>query len=133
MSLRDLSIRVKVVLTILGALLVVLGVATTVSLRYWEQEQFSLTNDHALMMASGARSSIEAALAHGQVGWVRGQLDTMATRPPFAGYRVVAVDGRILLSSRDSEEGQSRSGPALPGAWDIPPGGQVVGGRGQAL
>lgn len=133
MRLRDLSIRVKVAITILGALLVVLGVATTVSLRYWEQEQFSLTNDHALMMASAARTSVEGALAHGGAGWVRGQLDTAGMRPPFEGFRVVGVDGRILLSSRDSEEGRLRTGPALPDAWDIPPGGQVVGGRGQAL
>src|SRR5512135_2872118 len=132
MSLRELSIRVKVVITILGALLVVLGVATTFSLRYWEQEQFTLTNEHALMMAGAARSSIQAAVAHGQAGWVRGQLDTMGMRPPFDGFRVVGSDGLILLSSRDAEEGQRRSGPALPDAWDIPPGGRIVGGRGQA-
>ncbi len=133
MGLRDLSIRAKVAITILGALWVVLGVATTFSLRYWEQEQFSLTNEHAVMMGGAARSSVEAALAHGEAGWVRAQLDTMGMRPPFDGYRVVSGEGLILLSSRIEEEGRRRSGPALPDAWDIPPEGLVLGGRGQAV
>ena len=113
MGLRDLSIRAKVAITILGALLVVLGVATTFSLRYWEQEQFSLTNEHALMMAGTARSSVEAGLAHGQAGWVREQLDTLGSRSPFEGFRIVGADGQILLSSRAEEEGRRRSGPAV--------------------
>jgi signal transduction histidine kinase len=133
MGLRDLSIRAKVAITILGALLVVLGVATTFSLRYWEQEQFSLTNEHALMMAGTARSSVEAALAHGQAGWVREQLDTMGTRAPFEGFRIVGGDGQILVSSRAEEEGRRRTGPALPDPWDIPPDGKVLGGRGEAV
>jgi signal transduction histidine kinase len=132
MGLRDLSIRAKVAITILGALLVVLGVATMFSLRYWEQEQFALTDEHALMMAGAARSGVEAALAHGEAGWIRGQLDTMGTRAPFDGYRVVGPDGRIVLSSRTAEEGAGRPGPPLPDAWDIPPDGKVLGGRGEA-
>ena len=133
MGLRDLSIRAKVAVTILGALLVVLGVATTFSLRYWEQEQFALTDEHALMMAGAARSGVEAALAHGEAGWIRGQLDTMGTRSPFDGYRVVGPDGRIVMSSRAAEEGARRPGPPLPDAWDIPPEGTVLGGRGEAI
>ena len=133
MGLRDLSIRVKVAVTILGALLVVLGVATTFSLRYWEQEQYSLTNEHALMMAAAARSTVEGALTHGDAGWVGAQLDTIGTRPPFDGFRVVDREGRILLSSRGEEQGQARRGPALPDPWDIPPDGEVLGGRGSAV
>jgi|GEM_PF-5150570 len=133
MGLRDLSIRAKVAITILGALLVVLGVATTFSLRYWEQEQYALTNEHALMMAGTARSSVESGLAHGEAGWIRAQLDTMGTRAPFAGYRVVGRDGAILMSSVAAEEGVRRSGPPLPDPWDIPPDGKVFGGRGEAV
>lgn len=133
MVLNELSIRAKVAITVLGALLVVLGLATTFSLRYWEQEQFALTNDHAQMMAGAARSSVEGALAHGQAGYVREQLDAMGGRTPFGGFRLVARDGKVLMSSIASEEGKARTGPALPDAWDIPPDGMVVGGRGEPI
>jgi signal transduction histidine kinase len=132
MSLRDLSIRAKVLVTALGALLVVLGVATSLSLRYWEKEQFSLTSDHALMAVAAAKEPVEAALAHGQVGAIRAELENLIMRPPAEGYRVVASDGQVLLSSRRSEERLRRPGPALPSPWDIPPEGQVVGGRGDS-
>jgi hypothetical protein len=114
MALRELSIRAKVAITVLGALLVVLGVATTFSLRYWEQEQFALTNDHAQMMAGAARSSVEGALAHGQAGYVREQLESMGGRTPFGGFRLVARDGKVLMSSTAAEEGKPRTGPPLP-------------------
>ena len=133
MVLHELSIRAKVAITVLGALLVVLGVATMFSLRYWEQEQFALTNDHAQMMAGVARGAVEGALAHGQAGYVRNQLEAMGARTPFGGFRLVARDGKVLMSSTPLEEGKARSGPALPDAWDIPPDGMVVGGRGQAV
>ncbi len=130
MSLRDLSIRAKVLWTALGALLVVLGVATTLSLRYWETEQYALTSEHALMAVAAAQGPVEAALAHGQVGLVRDELRTLVARPPAAGYRLVAADGTVLLSSVAGEEDHPRPGPKLPSPWDIPPEGEVVGGRG---
>jgi signal transduction histidine kinase len=132
MRLRDLSIRAKVLVTALGALLVVLGVATSLSLRYWEREQFSLTSEHALMAVAAAKEPVEAALAHGQVGMIRDELKTLVARPPAQGYRLVSSDGRVLLSSQRGEEGGRRPGPALPSPWDIPPEGQVLGGHGDS-
>ncbi len=132
MRLRDLSIQAKVLVTVLGALLVVLGVATTMSLRYWEKEQFALTSDHALMAVAAAREPVEAALAHGQVGIIRDELQAMITRPPAVGYRIVSAEGLVLLSSTRAEEGKSRPGAALPSPWDIPPEGRVIGGRGDS-
>ena len=132
MSLSDLSIRAKVLWTALGALLVVLGVATTFSLRYWEREQLALTSEQALMAVAAAQGPVEAALAHGQVGQVREELRRMVARPPALGYRLVASDGTVLLSSSYAEEARSRPGRALPGPWDIPPEGQVLGGRGDS-
>jgi signal transduction histidine kinase len=132
MSLRDLSIRAKVLVTALGALLVVLGVATSLSLRYWEKEQFSLTSEHALMAVAAAKEPVEAALAHGQVGIIRDELENLITRPPAVGYRIVASDGRVLLSSRRGEELHPRPGHPLPSPWDIPPEGQVIGGHGDS-
>ncbi len=130
MSLRDLSIRAKLVWTALGALLVVLGVATTLSLRYWQSEQYALTGQQALMAVAAARGPVEEALVHGQVGLVREELRALTARPPAQGYRLVAADGTVLLSSDHGEEGRKRPGPPLPGPWDIPSGGTVVGGRG---
>ncbi len=132
MRLRDLSLRAKVLVTVLGALLVVLGVATSASLRYWEREQFALTSDHALMAVAAAKEPVEAALAHGQVGIIRDELKALIARPPAQGYRIVSPQGLVLLSSRRSEEERSRPGPALRSPWDIPPEGQVVGGRGDS-
>ena len=132
MSLSDLSIRAKVLWTALGALLVVLGVATTLSLRYWEREQLALTSEHALMAVAAAQGPVEAALAHGQVGQVREELHRLVARPPARGYRLVAADGTVLLSSDYGEETRRRPGPALPSPWDIPPEGQVIGGRGDS-
>lgn len=133
MRLQDLSVRTKVLVTGLGALLVVLGTATLLSFRYWEREQFALTADHALMAARAIRPSIEGALAHGQVGLVRERLDSLTTRPPAEGYRIVAFDGRVLLSSSPAEEGARRPGPALPDPRDIPPEGLVVSGHGAPI
>jgi signal transduction histidine kinase len=132
MSLRDLSIRAKVLVTALGALLVVLGVATSLSLRYWEREQFSLTSQHALMAVAAAKEPVEAALAHGQVGIIRDELETLISRPPAEGYRIVSSDGRVLLSSRRGEELRPRPGGPLPSPWDIPPEGEVLGGHGDS-
>jgi signal transduction histidine kinase len=130
MSLRDLSIRAKVLWTALGALLVVLGVATTLSLRYWQREQYALTGEQALMLVGAAQGPVEAALVHGQVGVVRDELRTLIARPPAEGYRLLGPDGTVLLSSNPGEEGHKRPGPPLPSPWDIPPQGEVVGGRG---
>jgi signal transduction histidine kinase len=130
--MRDLSIRAKVLVTILGALAVSLAVAVYFSLRYWEREQFALTTSHALMVAGTARASVEAPLAHGQVSVVRAELQQFLGRPPIVGWRVVNRDGTVLMSSREAEEGRRRTGAVLPDAWDIPPEGQVVGKPGTA-
>ncbi len=132
MRLRDLSIRSKVLVTALGALLVVLGVATTASLRYWEKAQFALTSDHALMAVAAAKEPVETALAHGEVGIIRDELQAMISHPPAVGYRIVSAQGLVLLSSVRAEEGRPRPGAVLPSPWDIPADGQVVGGGGGA-
>ncbi len=132
MSLRDLSIRSKVLWTALGALLVVLGVATTLSLRYWQSEQYALTGQQALMAVAAAQGPVEAALVHGQVGLVRDELRALIARPPAQAYRLVGSNDTVLLSSAPGEEGRRRPGPPLPSPWDIPPEGVVVGGRGAA-
>jgi len=133
MGLRDLAIRAEVAITILGSLLAVLGLASVFSLRHWGQEQFALTSEHALMMAGTARNPIEAASARGQAGWAREQPGSLGCRTPFDEFRVWGRGGKVLMSSRPEEEGVRRAGPPLPDAWDIPPEGLVVGGRGQAV
>ncbi len=133
MRLQDLSVRAKVLVTALGALLVVLGTATLLSFRYWENEQFALTAEHALMTARAVRPSIEGALAHGQAGLVRERLDSLVMRPPAQGFRIVAYDNRVLMSSYANEEGQSRPGDSLADPRDIPPEGYVVRGRGASV
>ncbi len=132
MRLRDLSIRAKVLVTGLGALLFVLGIGALLSFRYWENEEYALTADNALMAVRALRPAIEGALAHGQVGWVREQLDSLVARPPARGYRIVAYDGRVMLSSQADEEGRLRPGVRLPDPWDIPPEGLSLRGRGES-
>jgi len=130
MGLRDLSIRAKVLVTGLGALLFVLGIGALLSFRYWEREEFALTTDNAVMAVRALKPAVEDALAHGQVAWVREQLDSLINRPPGEGYRIVASDGRVLLSNKADEEGRMRPGDPLPNPWDIPPDGLVVRSRG---
>jgi len=129
--MRDLSIRAKVLVTILGALAVSLAVAVYFSLRYWEREQFALTTSHALMGAA-ARPGGAAPRPHGQVAFVRDQLDRYAGRSPVAGWRIVGRDGTVLMSSHEPEEGRRYAGAALPDPWDISSDGVVVGRRGSA-
>jgi hypothetical protein len=129
LRLRDLSIRAKVLVTGLGALLVVLGLGTLLSFRYWEREQLALTVEHAAMAVRALRPSVEAGLAHGQRDWVRELLDTLVARPPAESYRIVAPNGVIMLSSVPGEEGSTRRGPPLPEPRDIPPEGLTLGGR----
>jgi len=132
MRLRDLSIRAKVLITGLGALLFILGLGALLSFRYWGREQFDLTAENAVMTARALRPSLEGALAHGQIGWVREQLDSLAAAPPIEAYRLVAWDGRVLIASRASEEGQQRPGAKLPDPWDIPSEGLALGGPNQS-
>lgn len=40
------------------------------------------------MMAGTARNPIEAAIAHGQAGWAREQLESLAGKTPFEGFRI---------------------------------------------
>jgi len=127
MRIRDLSLRTKVAVTILGALIVGLGIAVTFSLRYWVREQESLTREHALMVAATARAGVEAALAHGQLREVRETLNGVTERPPADGWRIVDRDGMVLMSSVRSEEGRRRPGLPLPNVWDIPSQGMPVG------
>jgi signal transduction histidine kinase len=132
MRLHDLSIRAKVFITGLGALLFVLGVGALLSFRYWGQEQFELTTDNAVMAARALRPALEGALAHGQVGWVREQLDSLTSQPPVKDYRIVSFDNHVLLSSHPGEEGKLRDGPPLPDPWDIPPAGLALRGRNES-
>ena len=132
MGLRDLSIRAKVLVTGLGALLFVLGVGALLSFQYWEKEQFALTTENAVLAARALRPAIEGALAHGQVGWARNQLDSLISLPPAQSYRIVSYDGRVLLSSNADEEGRIRVGPPLPDPWDIPPEGLALSGRSES-
>lgn len=133
MRLHDLSIRAKVLVTGLGALLFVLGIGALASFRYWEQEQFALTAEHATLAARAVRPAIEGALAHGQIGAARRQLDALVARPPAIGYRVVSHDGLVLLASRREEERLPRLGSPLPDPWDIPAEGVTVRGRGESV
>jgi len=133
MGLRNLSIRAWVAITILGATLVVPGLAGAVSIRNWGQQQFALTREPALGMAGTARNPIAAASARGQAGWARGQLGSLGRRTPFDEFRVWGRGGKALMSSRPEEEGVRRASPPLPDPWDIPPEGLVVSGRGQAV
>jgi len=132
MSLSDLSIRAKVLWTALGALLVVLGVATTLSLRYWEKEQLALTSEHALMAVAAAQGPVEVALSLGQIGQVREELRRLVARPPAQAWRLVGSDGVVLLASNVAEENHLRPGTPLPTPWDIPTEGEVIGGRGDS-
>jgi hypothetical protein len=64
--LRDLPLRTKLAITVLGAAVAVLGVFTHVSFRYWKGEALAAAEQQALLAGHSARSLVQTALLQGR-------------------------------------------------------------------
>ena len=63
---RDLPLRTKIVMTLVGAAMILLGLSSYLSFRYWKQEALEAAGQEALLGASSARASVETALVYGR-------------------------------------------------------------------
>lgn len=103
--LRALPLRTKLVITLVGGALALMGVSTHVSFRYWKQEALSVAEQQALLAAGAVRGPVEASLVAGQTVQARRNLRQLVDKGVIDYARVFANDGSILLSSSAAEEG----------------------------
>ncbi len=118
--LRDLPLRTKLIITIIGAGVALLGASTYLSFRYWRQETLAATEHQTLVAAGAARASLDAALALGREDQARRSLRRLLTDANAGVARVYGDDGRILLSALPAEEGARDARVWLPPAPELP-------------
>jgi len=125
--LRDLPLRTKLAITVLGVAVAVLGVFTQVSFRYWKSEALAAAEQQALLAGHSARSLIQTALLQGRHEQAHRSLRRLVEDAPITHARVWTADGTILLSSHPEEEGMRLPGVWIPRRGDVPAEGSVHG------
>lgn len=123
--LRALPLRTKLVITLVGGGLALLGVSTYVSFRYWKQEALTVAEQQALLAAGAVRGPVEASLLAGQAVQARRSLRELVDRGVIEQVRVFAPDGSVLLSSDAAEEGRRDRLRWIPRREALPAGGLV--------
>ena len=81
-NLHTLPVRTKVAVTLAGAVVVLVGIATTLSFRYWEDEALRAAEQQALLAASATRSTLESSLRMGSEGTLRRHLLELLEQGP---------------------------------------------------
>ncbi len=121
--LREQPLRTKLVITAIGTAVLVLGVASWLTFRYWRQESEAAASQQALLAAASVRSSVESALTSGHPVQARAALAELVELASITGARVYGPDGTIVVSTDRSEEGRRRTGVWIPSPLDLPQGG----------
>lgn len=124
-GLRDLPLRTKLVITAIGATMLLLSVATYLSFSYWKEEAVRAAGQQALLGAASARAAVESALVFGQEDQARGNLKRLRASSSVLGARVYGPDGTVLFSSDGDEEGRRFVGVWLPQPGELPEEGQA--------
>jgi hypothetical protein len=99
-------LRIKVLLTLVGAAVLLLGVSTHLSFRYWKTEAVAAAEQQALLAAASARTAVESGLQSGRTENARRALQQLRAQEPVLGVRVYARDGSVLISPDQGEEGR---------------------------
>jgi len=123
--LRSLPLRGKVFVTVLGAVVAVLGASTYLSFRYWQNEALSTSEHQALLAAASTQATIESALRLGRLEPARHSLALLQADGAVTSARVYGDNGEILLSSDRYEEGSRAPSVWIPAAQQLPRGGLV--------
>jgi signal transduction histidine kinase len=123
--LRSLPLRGKVFVTLLGAVVAVLGASTYLSFRYWQNEALAASEHQALLAAASTQATIESALRLGRLEPARHSLALLQADGAVTGARVYGEGGNILLSSDRYEEGPRAPSVWIPPAQQLPRGGLV--------
>lgn len=118
--LREQPLRTKLIVTAVGTAVVVFGVASSLTFRYWRQESVAAAEQQALLAAASVRSSVESALTAGQPDRARSALRELVELESITGARVYGTDGAVLVSTDRSGEGVRPSGVWLPSPRELP-------------
>jgi signal transduction histidine kinase len=111
---RALPLRAKVLVTLAGAGLLLVGASSVIAFRYSEQEAVAAAADQARLTAQSLRAALESALRRGEFEEARSRLRELARDSALTEVRIYDSGGLVLLSSLAAEEGRPTS------AW-IPP------------
>ena len=118
--LREQPLRTKLIITAVGTAVVVFGVASSLTFRYWRQESVAAAEQQALLAAASVRSSVESAITAGQQDRARSALRELVELESITAARVYGMDGRTLVSTNVAEEGQRPAGVWLPSPRELP-------------
>jgi signal transduction histidine kinase len=116
-------LRVKVLITLVGASAALLGGSMHLSFRYWKAEVVVAAEQQALLAAASARAAVEAGMQTGRQEQARRALRRLTAHAPVVAARVYAADGAVLISFDPLEEGRRLGGVWLPGPRELPPNG----------
>jgi signal transduction histidine kinase len=117
--LRRYPVRAKVLITLVGAGVALLGVTTRLSFQYWRAEAVSAAEQQALLAAASARTAVEAGLRSGRQEQARRALQQLKTHGPVIAVRVYGSDGAVLISPERGEEGARPRGVWLPSSREL--------------
>jgi len=123
--LQALPVRGKLLLTVLGAAVAVLGASTYLSFRYWQEAALSTAERQALLAASSTQATVESALRLGQPEPARHSLVRLREEGAITSARVYGPRGEILLSADRYEEGRRAASVWIPEPSEIPRSGIV--------
>jgi signal transduction histidine kinase len=112
-------LRAKVLITLVGAGLALLGISTHLSFRYWKAEAVTAAEQQALLAAAAARTAVEAGLQSGRQEQARRALRQLVEHAPVRAVRVYARDGSILISADPADEGLRPAGKWIPSAREL--------------
>jgi signal transduction histidine kinase len=125
LGLQRYPLRVKVLITLVGAAVALLGIATHLSFRYWKAEAVAAAEQQALLAASSARTAVESGLQSGRMEYARRALQQLLSHDPVIAVRVYARDGSVLISPDAAEEGRRPRGVWMPAPRELGPAGVV--------
>jgi len=123
--IRTLPLRGKVIVTVAGALVAVLGASTFLSFRYWRQEYIAASQEQALLAAQSTRAVLEPGLTGSRHEVARANLRRLVEGSSITAARVFGPDDLIILSAERAEEGTSAGPLWIPDPGDLPRAGVV--------
>jgi signal transduction histidine kinase len=116
---RRYPLRAKVLITLVGAGVALLGVSTHLSFRYWKAEAVAAAEQQALLAAASARTAVEAGLQSGRQEQARRALRQLVAHAPVQAVRVYDRDGSIMISANPADEGHRPPGVWVPSAREL--------------
>jgi signal transduction histidine kinase len=96
--LKAFPLRTKVLITLIGAAVMLLGISTHLSFRYWKKEAVATAQQQALLAAASARAAVESALQSGQQDQARRVLRRLMEHAPVRAAVVYGTDGSVLIT-----------------------------------